>query len=64
MQTKEKVDELFADVVAGARKILDADRATLWLHDSTTSPNELYTIIAEGIDPIRIDASKGIVGAR
>ena len=57
---KSQLDNLFIEAIKVAHTLLDADRGTLWLVDDQT--NELWTRIAEGMDPIRIPKSKGIVG--
>lgn len=44
-----------------ARDLLDADRCTIWLIDS--SSNELWTKVAHGMDEIRVPLSHGLVGA-
>ena len=54
-------DDLFDNAVESARGILQADRCTLWIVDGTTK--ELWSKIAQGIDPIRVPSDKGIVGA-
>ena len=42
-------------------ELLDADRASLFLYDQNSS--ELYTIVSEGTQPIRLPKSVGLVGA-
>ena len=54
-------DDLFENTVESARKILQADRCSLWIADSMK--NELWSIIAQGIEPIRVSNDKGLVGA-
>ena len=54
-------DDLFQNTVESARKILQADRCTLWIADS--DKKELWSIIAQGMAPIRVPNDKGIVGA-
>ena len=54
-------DDLFDNAVESARGILQADRCTLWIVDGSTK--ELWSKIAQGMDPIRVPSDKGIVGA-
>jgi Nif-specific regulatory protein len=50
------------DLIAGeAARLLDADRASIFLLDRET--NELWSQVALGSEPIRFDASLGIAGA-
>ncbi|MBN2211409.1 MAG: SpoIIE family protein phosphatase [Sedimentisphaerales bacterium] len=55
------LDRLLAMVVEYSMKLLNAERATLFLYDENT--NELYTRIAEGVEGFRIPAGSGIAGA-
>ena len=57
---QSQLDHLFVEAIKVAHTLLSADRGTLWLVDDRT--NELWTRIAEGMDPIRIPKSKGLVG--
>ncbi len=41
--------------------VLDADRATIWLHDADTA--EFRAEVALGMEPIRIPADRGLVAA-
>ena len=43
------------------REMILADRCTVWLIDSNN--NELYTMVAHGVDEIRIPIGTGIVGS-
>jgi adenylate cyclase len=56
------LDALLARIMAGATKLLDAERSTLFVYDPHT--NELWSKVAEGAgEPIRIPADAGIAGA-
>ena len=57
---KEELGQIFKEIMQDAHKLLDADRATLFLYDEKS--NELYSTVAEGIPPIRISAESGICG--
>jgi phosphoserine phosphatase len=54
------LDTMLREVVDAARKILHADRGTVFLYDEIN--DELVIRVGTGIDPIRIPADKGIVG--
>ena len=54
------LDTMLAEVVDASRKILDADRGTVFLYDEET--NELVVRVATELGNIRIPADKGIVG--
>lgn len=57
---KAKVEDLLILMADLARKMLIADRCTVWLLDENS--NELWTKVAHGIDEIRIPRSAGLVG--
>ena len=57
---KTKVVDLLVLMADLARKMLIADRCTVWLLDENT--NELWTKVAHGIDEIRIPRTAGLVG--
>jgi phosphoserine phosphatase len=52
---------MLGEVVAAAKQVLHADRASVWLHDPAT--DELVLEVATGIQPIRIRSGMGIAGA-
>ena len=54
------LDTMLTEVVNASRKILDADRGTVFLYDEAT--NELVVRVGTELDSIRIPANKGIVG--
>jgi len=54
------LDTMLAEVVNASRKILDADRGTVFLYDEES--NELVVRVATELGNIRIPADKGIVG--
>ena len=54
------LDTMLAEVVDATREILDADRGTVFLYDS--SNDELIVRVGTELDHIRIPADKGIVG--
>ncbi len=54
------LDTMLAEVVDASRKILDADRGTVFLYDEES--NELVVRVATELGNIRIPADKGIVG--
>ncbi len=53
----QKILLMLTDVT---RKLLNADRASIFLHDPKTK--ELWTIVAHGVAEIRIPENKGIAG--
>lgn len=54
------LDTMLAEVVDASRRILNADRGTVFLYDSDA--NELVVRVGTGLEQIRIPADKGIVG--
>ncbi len=52
---------MLAEVVNAAKQVLHADRGSVWLYDPAT--DELVLEIATGIEPVRVPAAAGIVGA-
>jgi phosphoserine phosphatase len=52
---------MLAEVVAAATQVLRAERSSVWLYDE--AGDELVLEVAPGIDPIRVPAGSGIVGA-
>ncbi len=54
------LDTMLAEVVDASRKILDADRGTVFLYDS--EKEELVVRVGTDLEAIRIPADKGIVG--
>ena len=53
--------ELFANIMAHAKDLMEVDRSTLFLYDGET--NELWSKVADGSAPIRIPATAGIAGS-
>jgi len=54
------LDTMLAEVVDASRRVLDADRGTVFLYDSDA--NELVVRVGTGLEQIRIPADMGIVG--
>ena len=54
------LDTMLAEVVDASRRVLNADRGTVFLYDSDA--NELVVRVGTGLEQIRIPADKGIVG--
>jgi phosphoserine phosphatase len=52
---------MLGEVVSAAKQVLHADRGSVWLHDAPR--DELVLEVATGIDPVRVPAGVGIVGA-
>lgn len=52
---------MLAEVVSAAKQVLHADGGSVWLYDSAT--DELILEVATGIEPLRVPAGTGIVGA-
>lgn len=52
--------EVLHAIIDAARELLDADRGTVFLYDSTE--HELYTLVATGMEGVRFDANLGIAG--
>lgn len=55
------LDELLGLIISGSMKLLEAERATLFLYDEAT--DELFSRIAHGAEEIRMPADAGIAGA-
>ena len=60
MEERNRLDGLFMEAMKTASRLLDADRATLWLVDSVNE--ELWSKVAVGIPSIRVPLGVGIVG--
>ena len=52
---------MLAEVVSAAKQVLQADGGSVWLYDAAT--DELILEVATGIEPLRVPAGAGIVGA-
>ncbi len=57
----EKLEDLVRLNADFARDLAGADRCSLWLADDRT--NEIWTMVAHGVETIRIPAGSGLVGA-
>ena len=58
---EQDLDHLLVLVADMARDLLAADRCSIWMIDPATS--ELWTRVAHGVEPIRVPAGHGLVGA-
>lgn len=54
------LDTMLAAVVDAARRVLHAERGSVFLYDATS--NELLLKVATGLAPVRVPADRGIVG--
>jgi len=61
MTNVNEIERLFKVVCEDARNLCGSDRATLFLVDDDT--DEVWSIVAEGIPPIRFNKTIGIIGA-
>ena len=61
MAATTDLDVLLGTIVDAACRVLDCERATIFLHDA--QDNELYSRVATGEDEIRFPADRGIAGA-
>ena len=52
---------MLSEVSAAARRVLHAERSSVWLHDALT--NELVLKVGSDIQHVRIPAGKGLLGA-
>jgi phosphoserine phosphatase len=52
---------MLAEVVSAAKQVLNADGGSVWLYDAAA--DELVLEVATGIEPLRVPAGTGIVGA-
>jgi len=55
------LDTMLGEVVSAARHVLDADRASVWLHDAAT--DELVLEMSGDLGTVRMPAGKGIAGS-
>ena len=55
-----ELESMLYQVVDAAKELLDAEGGTVWRYLAPT--HQLETIVARGLDPIRIVADQGIVG--
>ena len=55
------LDKLLTEIAKAAQALLDAERASIFLHDPGT--DELWTTVALGANQIRVPSSAGIVGS-
>ena len=60
LSTNLELDNLFSNIVRQARDIVEADRGTLFLYDS--SDKKLWSRVGDGTDEIRILLTQGLVG--
>ena len=61
MAVRRELFELMQLVIQEAVTVADADRGSVWLLDR--DHEQLYTYVAQGVEPLRIPMSAGIVGA-
>lgn len=61
MAATTDLDVLLGTIVAAACRVLECERATIFLFDAAT--NELYSRVATGGEAIRFPADRGIAGA-
>lgn len=54
------LSRMLTEVIDAARRVLHADRGTVYLYDEET--DELLLTVATGMDPIRFPATRGIAG--
>jgi phosphoserine phosphatase len=54
------LSRMLSEVIDAARKVLHADRGTVYLYDEET--DELMLTVATGMEPIRFPATRGIAG--
>jgi HD-GYP domain-containing protein (c-di-GMP phosphodiesterase class II) len=52
--------ELLTIINGTITSVLDCDRSSIFMYDE--EKNELWTVVADGVDEIRIPADKGVVG--
>jgi len=52
---------MLAEVVEAAKNVLRAERGSVWLYDAAT--DEMVLRIATGIEPVRVPAGAGLIGA-
>jgi phosphoserine phosphatase len=52
---------MLSEVVSAAKQVLNADGGSVWLYDAAT--DELLLEVATGVEPLRVPAGSGLVGA-
>ena len=57
----EKLEDLIRLNADFARDLAGAERCSLWLTDEKT--NEIWTMVAHGVETIRIPFGQGLIGA-
>ena len=55
-----ELGDVLTEIGEAARTVLDAERATVWLHEPATS--ELVLNVAPGAEPVRAGLDRGILG--
>jgi sigma-B regulation protein RsbU (phosphoserine phosphatase) len=55
------LDTMLSEVVAAAKQVLQAEDGSVWLYEAAT--DELVLEVATSIEPVRVPAGAGIVGA-
>ena len=58
---EQDLDRLLVLAADMARDLLAADRCSIWMADPATG--EMWTRVAHGVEPIRVSAGHGLVGA-
>ena len=61
LASEQRLTSLFAKIMSEAHEIIRAERATMFLCDEVNE--ELYSIVSQGSDPIRVPVGVGLVGA-
>lgn len=60
LAAKRDLDSILVKMTEITRMLLNADRCGIFLHDRETA--QLWTIVADGVDEIRIPDNKGLAG--
>lgn len=55
-----ELEPVLTELAQMGKELVSADRCTVWLYDKQTDEN--WTLVAQGIEPIRVPARSGFVG--
>lgn len=56
-----ELEPVLTELAQMGKELSGADRCTVWLYDDETDEN--WTLVAQGIEPIRVPAGSGFIGA-
>ena len=57
---ESELETVLVELAQLGKDLVSADRCTVWLHDAESAEN--WTLVAQGVEPLRMPASSGFVG--